>query len=152
MSRCTQVFDASPEAIFAVLSDPASYPEWVVGAQAMRDADAGFPAKGTKLHHRVGFGPFTIEDHTEVVDVAAPYRLELRAKARPLGTARVVMLVSPRGEGSSYVTMIEEPADPLTKLVFNPLTHLLVRGRNQECLRRLKRLAEAPATAAADGR
>jgi hypothetical protein len=38
--------------------------------------------------------------------------------------------------------MTEDPADPLTKLVFNPLTHLLVRGRNVESLRRLKELAE----------
>ena len=152
MARCTQVIEATPDAIFAVLSDPLRYPDWVVGAKAMRDADDDFPALGTKLHHRVGFGPLSVEDHTEVVDIAAPYRLELRARARPLGTARVLLLVSPRGERSSYVTMIEDGADPLTRLVFNPLTHLLVRGRNQECLRRLKDLAEAPATAAAADR
>ncbi len=152
MARCTQVIDATPQDVFAVLSDPATYPDWVVGAKAMRDADDGFPAVGTRLHHRVGFGPLSVDDHTEVVDVAAPYRLELRAKARPLGTARVAMLVSPRGPRSSWVTMIEDPADPLTRLVFNPLTHLAVRGRNRECLRRLKRLAEARATGAGAGR
>ena len=38
--------------------------------------------------------------------------------------------------------MVEDPADPLTTFVFNPLTHLLVRGRNAESLRRLKELAE----------
>ena len=45
-------------------------------------------------------------------------------------------------DGGTDVTMIEDPADPLTAIVFNPLTHLLVRGRNVESLRRLKQLAE----------
>lgn len=40
--------------------------------------------------------------------------------------------------------MQEEAGNLLTKLFFNPLTHLLVRGRNDESLRRLKELAEAP--------
>jgi hypothetical protein len=38
--------------------------------------------------------------------------------------------------------MREDPGDPLTAFVFNPLTHLLVRGRNEESLRRLAELAE----------
>ena len=38
--------------------------------------------------------------------------------------------------------MREDPGDPLTAFVFQPLTHLLVRGRNVESLERLKGLAE----------
>jgi hypothetical protein len=38
--------------------------------------------------------------------------------------------------------MREDPGDAATAFVFNPLTHLLVRGRNEESLDRLKRLAE----------
>jgi hypothetical protein len=38
--------------------------------------------------------------------------------------------------------MIEDAADPLTAFVFNPLTHLLVRGRNEKSLERLAELAE----------
>lgn len=38
--------------------------------------------------------------------------------------------------------MTEDAADRLTALVFNPLTHLLVRGRNVESLRRLRDLVE----------
>ena len=82
-----------------------------------------------------------MKDHTLVMESAPPNRLVLRARARPLGTARVTMDIQPEG-GGSRVTMIEDPADPLTKLVFNPLTHLLVRGRNTEALRRLQELAE----------
>ena len=38
--------------------------------------------------------------------------------------------------------MVEDAGNLLTKLVFNPLTHMLVRGRNTESLRRLKHIAE----------
>ncbi len=144
MARNETDIEASPERIWAVLSDPGCYPHWVVGAKDIRAADAGFPAPGTRFHHKVGFGPLELRDHTEVLDAHPPYRLELRAKGRPLGTARVVLLVEPRGS-ASHVVLIEDAGDPLTRLVFNPLTHLLVRGRNVESLRRLKALAERPA-------
>jgi len=44
--------------------------------------------------------------------------------------------------GGSTVTMIEDPGDNLTALLFNPLTHVAVRGRNVESLDRLRELAE----------
>ncbi len=40
------------------------------------------------------------------------------------------------------ITLLEDPGDLLTRLVFTPLTHLAVRRRYAESLRRLKRLAE----------
>jgi uncharacterized protein YndB with AHSA1/START domain len=140
MARNERLIAASPERIFAVLSDPDSYGHWVVGSDRIRDADAGFPAPGTRFHHRVGWGPIKVDDHTEVLDADPPNRLQLKAKARPLGTARVTLTLERRG-GGTLVTMIEDAGDPLTRLVFNPLTHLLVRGRNAESLRRLEELA-----------
>jgi hypothetical protein len=53
----------------------------------------------------------------------------------------------PAGDGTR-VTMIEDPGDRLTGLVFTPLTHLLVRLRNAESLRRLAKLARESDTAA----
>jgi uncharacterized protein YndB with AHSA1/START domain len=140
MARNERLIAASPERVFAVLSDPDSYGHWVVGSDTIRDADDGWPAVGTRFHHRVGFGPLKINDHTEVLAADPPSRLELKAKARPLGTAHVILTLERRG-GGTLVTMIENGGDPLTKLVFNPLTHLLVRGRNAESLRRLEELA-----------
>ena len=135
--------DAPPERVFAVLADWRAYGEWVVGSRAIRGVDPGFPAAGTRFHHQVGAGPFVLDDHTEVVEVDAPHRLVLRARARPLGTAIVDVVIerSEDGEGSD-VTLREDPADPLSALVFQPLMHLLVRNRNTESLRRLKEIAE----------
>jgi hypothetical protein len=90
-----------------------------------------------------------VKDHTVCVRAEEPRLIELRAKARPLGTAKVKLELRPEGNGTR-VTMIEDPGDALTAFVFNPLTHLLVRGRNVESLRRLGELAErrrAPAAA-----
>jgi uncharacterized protein YndB with AHSA1/START domain len=133
--------DAPPERVFAVLADWRSYGDWVVGSRFMRGADPGFPAAGTRFHHQVGWGPLNLNDHTTVLEVDQPRRLVLKAKARPLGTAVVHMEMRPDG-GGTHVTMREDPGDAATAFVFNPLTHLLVRGRNTESLQRLKRLAE----------
>ena len=134
--------DAPPERVFAVLADWRSYSEWVAGSKYMRGADPGFPAAGTRFHHVVGVGPLELADHTQVVEVEQPRRLILRARARPLGTA-IVDLELTEADGGTHVRMREDPGDPLTAFVFQPLTHLLVRHRNVESLRRLKELAES---------
>ena len=46
-----------------------------------------------------------------------------------MGTAIVDITIKPEG-GGTKVVLREDPGDPLTAFVFNPLTHLLVRGRN----------------------
>ena len=141
VARNTTHIDAPPERVFEVLSDAESYGYWVVGSKRIRDAEPAFPATGSKFHHVVGFGPIEVADHTEVLESAPPHRLKLKAKARPLGTAHVTLQIEPEG-GGSRVTMVEDAGDALTALVFNPLTHLLVRGRNAESLDRLRELAE----------
>ena len=133
--------DAPPERVFAVLADWRSYGDWVVGSRKIRGADPGFPAAGTRFHHQVGVGPLNLNDHTSVLEVEQPRKLILRAKARPMGTALVDMEMR-REAGGTRVYMREDPGDTLSAVIFNPLTHLLVRGRNVESLKRLKRLAE----------
>ena len=133
--------DTPPERVFAVLADWRSYGDWVVGSRFIRGADPGFPAVGTRFHHQVGVGPLHLNDHTTVLEVDQPRKPVLKAKARPLGTAVVDMTLEPHN-GGTRVVMREDPGDTLSAFVFNPLTHLLVRGRNVESLERLKRLAE----------
>jgi uncharacterized protein YndB with AHSA1/START domain len=147
MARNERHIPAPPERVFAVLADPRSYAYWVVGSDTIRDADPSWPAVGSRIHHRVGVGPLKIDDHTEVVAMEPGRRLVLHAKARPLGTARVELDLEPRG-GGTLVTMVEEAGDPLSKLVLNPLTDVLVRKRNDASLRRLEELATDASTTA----
>jgi uncharacterized protein YndB with AHSA1/START domain len=133
--------DVPPERVFAVLTDPEAYADWVVGSDTIRDADPTWPAHGSRFYHRVGVGPIKVKDHTEVLEVDPPHKLVLHARARPLGTAKVTLLLEPAGNGTR-VTMQEVAGDALSKLAINPLTDWLVHHRNVESLRRLKRIAE----------
>jgi uncharacterized protein YndB with AHSA1/START domain len=147
MARNDAFIAAPPAQVWAVLCDPDSYGYWVVGSKEIRDADPDWPKPGSRFHHTVGFGPFTVKDHTVSVQAVEPKLLEMKAKARPLGTAKVRLELEQEGNGTR-VTMIEDAGDALTALIFNPLTHLLVRGRNNESLRRLGELAERRRTPA----
>ena len=129
-----------PETVWAVLSAPSGYGYWVVGSKYIRDADAAFPAVGTKLHHTIGVGPLTLSDHTEVLEAEPPRRLKLRAKGRPFGTASVEVLLEPRSGGTD-VSIVEDPDQIYTPLKYNPLVQLATRVRNAESLMRLEELA-----------
>jgi uncharacterized protein YndB with AHSA1/START domain len=146
MARTVTHCAESPEQVWEVLADAQSYADWVVGTEAIRDADATWPAPGSKLHHRVGWGPLKLNDHTEVLESAPPNRLVLQANARPLGSARVTMEVVPEGRGAR-VTMLEGPGDAISRLLHNPLFDALVARRNVESLRRLVSLASRAAGA-----
>jgi len=130
-----------PATVFVVLGNPDNYADWVVGARKIRDADAGFPAVGTRFHHQVGVPPLVLNDHTEVLENEAPSRLVLRAKTRPFGTARVDLRLRLEGTGTR-VCMTEVAGDTPSRLLLNPLSDPLVHARNVKSLRRLKRLAE----------
>ena len=132
---------ASPDEVFAVLANAENYGDWVVGSDTIRDADPTWPKVGSRFYHRVGVGLLKVNDHTEVLDVDAPRRLVMRARARPLGTAKVTMLLAER-DGGTRVTMIEVAGDRLSRLALNRVTDPLIYLRNVEALRRLKRIVE----------
>jgi uncharacterized protein YndB with AHSA1/START domain len=132
---------ASPQAVFAVLSDPRSFARWVVGSREIRRADPAWPAVGTAFDHRVGIRPFTLSDSSEVVQCEAPELLQLLVKARPFSRAYVTLSLEP-SNGGTRLSMDERAADKRSLLLFNPLTDPLVHLRNNVSLRRLKALSE----------
>ena len=134
--------DAPPERVFAVLADWRAYGHWVVGSKYIRGVDPGFPAAGTQFYPVVGIGPIEVPGTTKVLEVDPPHLLVLHAKAPPIGTAINELRLEPAPNGATHVQFREDPGDRLSAFVFTPLTHLLVRGRNVESLRRLKELAE----------
>jgi uncharacterized protein YndB with AHSA1/START domain len=141
--------DASPRRVFKVLADPRSYAYWVVGSKRIRDADPDWPAVGSVFHHAVGFGPLHVRDFTRVEAVRPGRMIELKARARPLGTARVRLELRRRWRGTE-VTMTEGPGDALSAALHNPVVDFLVHGRNVWSLERLKALAEGRVAMPAD--
>ena len=140
MARNTAHFDATPEQVWAVLADPDSYGEWVVGSKHIRDADPEWPQPGSRFHHTVGIGPLELKDDTEVLEAREPERIVLRARARPTGVANVILDLTPE-DGGTRVEMREYPVSGLAKMVHNPLQDKLIHHRNVESLRRLEELA-----------
>lgn len=129
-----------PTAVWEALADSGGYAYWVVGSKLIRDADPDWPAPGSKFHHTIGVGPLTVSDHTESLEADPPRRLQMRAKARPLGTARVTMELEPR-DGGTLVRMTERPDGLTAVLGLNPFVHLFTKARNTESLMRLEELA-----------
>jgi hypothetical protein len=130
----------SPDAVWDALARPDSYGYWVVGSKLIRDADPRWPAPGTKFHHTIGFGPLTVSDETESLESARPHLLVMRAKTRPLATARVTMRMTSVG-GGTLVHMSEDPDGLTSVLALNPVVQVLISGRNAESLARLEELA-----------
>ena len=134
----------SPDEVFAVLANPYSYENWLVGCKKIRSVEGEWPAPGSLFHHRVGFGPIEIADNTKAIESDAPRRLVLEARARPVGVARVAFDLEPHPEGT-LVTMTETPVRGVAARFHNAVLDGMVKGRNAESLRRLQKLFERDA-------
>ncbi len=143
MARNERYIPVAPQTVFDVLADPRQYGYVVVGSKNIRDWQEGWPKEGSEFHHTVGYGPLNVKDRTEVVGVDAPRRLELIARGRPLGKARVTFELKGAG-GGTQVTMVEDPLIPKAVHMMLPAFHAFTRLRNRETLRRLSELARKP--------
>lgn len=141
MATTKRVIDASPEKVFAVLSDGWLYATWVVGASRIREVDDGWPQTGTRIHHSVGSWPALINDSTRVLAHEQDRRLVLRARGWPIGEAEIEILLTPHPDGTE-VTINEEAVAGPGKLVPEPLKGITIKWRNVEALRRLAYIAE----------
>lgn len=141
MSTTTRLIDTTPDRVWDVLADGWLYPLWVVGASRMRNVDESWPAAGSKIHHSVGVWPALIDDHTDVLEADPGRRLVLRARAWPVGEAKVDITLRASGAGTE-VTIDEDATSGPGVLIPEPLKGLSLKWRNVETLRRLAFVAE----------
>jgi uncharacterized protein YndB with AHSA1/START domain len=128
---------ASAEAIYAVLSDPETYPDWLVGAEHMRAVDADFPNPGSAFHHSVGAGPVTVDDQTEALDAEQDRFLLLRVHAGPF-QAEVEFRLVPKGPNETLVRFTEQPSGPFG--LITPVLRPTLHARNVASLKQLRDL------------
>jgi uncharacterized protein YndB with AHSA1/START domain len=133
--------EAPPSAVWDVLKDPYAYPLWVEGAKRTTEADVAWPVPGSTFHVQVGAGPLSYVDRTESREVEEGKRIVLNAGGGGWAGARVEILLRPVGDGTQ-ITMLEDPTGPAKPLRALPPLQLLIKLRNVESLRRLKRIAE----------
>jgi uncharacterized protein YndB with AHSA1/START domain len=141
MATNRKLIQATPERVFEILSDPDSYGTWVVGSSDIRDADAQFPAPGSRFHHTQGVLGIGIKDSTRVLECDASRRLVLRVCARPLAIGKVSMQLT-QLDGGTEVRMDEIPIGGMMAMVPRVIADSLTRLRNEISLGRLRRLAE----------
>ena len=148
MSVNEVTIDAPPPAVWDVLADPPSYEEWVVGSKEIRDHDRHWPAPGSEFHHKVGFGPFAVKDKSVSLEAQPSLRLVMNVRALPVGHGIATFELREDG-AATVVVMTEHGAGGPANLLW-PVFDPLIKLRNAETLRRLKRLSEnrhrAPAT------
>ncbi|MDQ4071056.1 MAG: SRPBCC family protein [Actinomycetota bacterium] len=135
------VIDAPARTVFAVLSDPRTYDEFVVGTKRIRRFEPPWPEVGSVFHHTLGVGPLILRDLTCVAEVEDGHRLVLRAQMRPFAVNKVSFGLRPDGERTE-VEVEEYAIEGPVAAVWNPVLDGLMWLRNQEMLRRLKKVAE----------
>lgn len=133
---------APPAAVYAAVSDPTTYPRWLVGAQRIRSVDPGFPAPGTAFHHSVGpVEEATVDDRSESIAADPPHRLVLDVHVGPLdGT--VEFLLSAADDGTRVV--FRETPRGLPRLALPGLRPVL-HARNTRSIQQLAAVVEGAA-------
>lgn len=137
MATNKRTIKATPDEIFAVLLDPECYPEWVVGAKAVRGQDKEWPAVGSSFYHRLGIEGATLKDKTTMLSLDAPRHVELSAYARPLGVARVALRTQ-QVENGTIVEIFEQPEEGTKMRAISLLVDPLIKLRNVLSLKRLE--------------
>ncbi|MDQ2677585.1 MAG: SRPBCC family protein [Actinomycetota bacterium] len=146
-SHNSQRIDAPVSRVFAQLLDATSYPEWLVGAQAITHVDERWPSVGASFHHRIGAGPLRLPGSTTIVELVPDKTLVLRAGMGPLGEAEVRFALEPDG-AATLIEMDERPSRGIVKLtdrVSGPVVPMMLWGRNHASMDQFVELAERPA-------
>ena len=114
---------APPSAVYDVLADPETYPDWLVGADHMRAVDPDFPNPGSRFQHSVGpGGALTVDDETESLEADAGHHLALLVHAGPFH-ARVDFDLRRDPDGGTTVSFSERPVGALRAAAASPPAH-----------------------------
>jgi uncharacterized protein YndB with AHSA1/START domain len=140
MAERQQLVPCPPHQVWRVLADGESYARWVVGTQEIVHVDETWPAVNSALRFRVGVGPLHFTDSC-IVRICEPEgRLELEAKAEPVGTARIAFRLLPWSE-DTLVILDEHPLRGPAARLQGPLSELILHLRNRRILGSLARVA-----------
>lgn len=133
-----------PGAVWDVLADGHRYAEWVVGTSESHPVRGQWPRTGSAIGYQVRLGPVRLDNETVVRSCEEGTRLELEAKAGPLGTARIAIELRPWGE-HCLVIVDEHPLRGAGGRLHNVGFEALIQLRHRAMLARLARLCEAEA-------
>ena len=142
MAIVQRTFPASPDQVFAVLSDGWTYSDWVVGTAHIRDVDTDWPSPGAQIHHKAGLWPVHLKDKTVSLSCDPPRELIVQPHLWPWGELTVRFTLEPISAEETRLTLAEEFAAGPLKWTRNKVNDLMLHYRNKEALRRLADIAE----------
>ena len=143
MASVTRYAAAPLERVFEVVSDPTTYPEWLVGCREVRAVDDDWPQPGSVFHHRVGLiGPLTLADSTKSLAVDPPRLLVQEVRARPLVRGRAEFRLAEVTPDRTRITIDETVIGHMAPLA--PLLAKSIEARNRASLNALVAILNEP--------
>lgn len=136
--------DGAAEDIWAVITDPARFPNWIKGMQAVEVLTEGEYGVGTRFRSTAGTGERTVEWTTEVVAVEPEKSIDFTYTGVVDGEGGWLIEELPEDEGCR-VTSFDEFSPPggfLVKLMSKMLPDNASRAARMESLERLKETVE----------
>lgn len=128
-----------PEAVWAALTEPMSYPRWLVGVKDVLWVDEAWPQPGAGVDYLFRWGPFSLRGRVTVLEAQRPGHLRLRWKRRLLGDAVAEFTIVQTADGC-VVDLAEAPRGLFAGLSAEPFTTSVSTGHNRALLARLRRL------------
>lgn len=140
---------APPETVYAVLTEPTTYPGWLVGTQRIRAVDPDFPQPGSRFHHSVGpADEATVDDDSKSLAAEPVERLVLEVHVGPMrGTVDFQLLPAPDGTEVRFREVLIGVWRPLMPGV-RPVLH----ARNTKSLEQLSLYVVSVAGSQAEAR
>lgn len=143
---------ASPGEIWAVLTDPAGFPEWIEGMQSVEILTEGDYGVGTRYRASAGSGQRTVEWTVEITGLEPERRIDFAYTGGVEGSGG--WLIEPDDDGVRYwVTSFDEFAPPggwLVKLLSKLWLDNAARAARRASLERLKEMLEGEADESED--
>lgn len=137
--------DAPVDDIWAVLTDPVRFPEWITGIQSVEILTDGDYDVGTRYHVTAGTGDRAVEWTVEITGLEPEQRIDFRYAGDVEGNGG--WWIEPREDDDGYwVTSFDEFAPPgnwLVKFLSRFWLDNAARAARREALERLKHLAES---------
>lgn len=134
---------ASPEALYAVIMDPACLERWVTIHAGLEDAPAGRLDRGSQLTQRLQLAGHGFTVRWKVVENDAARRIVWKGKGPMRSHAGVIYELRPSAAGTlfSYTNEFSLPGGPLGRIA-GPVVKRVTAGEIDRSLARLKMLVE----------
>ena len=137
---------ASPEQVWALLSDVKRYPEWVVFTERMVETPEGALGVGSSYREYGGIPPFKSETAWQVTEFDAPRR-QVHAGGDKQMQITVSFEMTPSGGGTQVRQQMDFQARglmvPMSKILWPLLMRRRVQGAMVDTFANAKRILEA---------